>query len=82
MAAYRARPQAASLTARAEGPQGMLTTVRLYVLHDLDFAYSIQPTNVREETHNKRVFVLSKASAKHFNELHILIHNSGSPRLC
>ena len=31
MAAYRARPQAASLTARAEGPQGMLTTVRLYV---------------------------------------------------
>jgi len=29
MAAYRASPHAASLTARAEGPQGMLTTVLL-----------------------------------------------------
>lgn len=29
MAAYLARPQAASLTARADGPLGMLTTVRL-----------------------------------------------------
>ena len=29
MAAYRASPQAASLTARADGPLGMLTTVRL-----------------------------------------------------
>jgi hypothetical protein len=31
MAAYRASPQAASLTAKAEGPDGMLTTVRLYI---------------------------------------------------
>lgn len=33
IAAYRARPQAASLTANAEGPHAMLTTVLLKYLH-------------------------------------------------